>query len=311
MEISVILPTIEFNKIPPFGHLYQLDKVGILDVYILLNEHEFLKAHETKFVLFDYAEPKTILEHYQSYSAKLKIQVINTGTATTEEEKLHFYLKNAPKHYLLNLFICKESMPWVSEELSAKLPIVETTEYSFIPFFKSTTRKMMPLFQSPCSSKKAIELLQHDLNPCICYQMSVLDVSYYQWLFNIFVELITLKITSHENKHSELSGDLNKLIKAYNKNIAALEKANNSFEQTHKKAYKTLDEPSAIVRWQHERNVSEKANLEDNFPKLIKQLIKFYSKLMVQENNERVEEFNEENSSQKDLIEHIEGKPFS
>lgn len=284
-QIAVVLSNVEYHNLP-FGHLHQLDKIGISNIYILLNEDEFQKANTNKSVLFDHTEPKTIIEHYQSQSSRLKIQVVNTGAATTEEEKLHFYLENIQEQYALNLFVCNESMPWVNEELSARPPVVETTEYSFIiPFFRSTAPKMMPFFDAPCSSEKVIELLQREINPCFCYKKAHFDVLHYQWLFNIFVEIITLKLNSTGNASSELSQELSKLIKDYNKNIIALEKAEESFEKTHKEAYKTLDEPSAILRWQHARNVKARETLDNNFPKLISQLIKLYGELLVPQNN--------------------------
>jgi hypothetical protein len=283
MKIAIILPNVEYTNIP-FGHLYQLDKVGISNIVILLNEDEFKKAHTSKFIVFDHTEPQTVIEHYQSQSDRLKIEVINTGKATTEEEKLDFYLENAEGQYKLNLFLCKESIPGVSEELSAKPPVTVTTEYALIPFFKWTERKKLPLFQSPCSSDQAIKLLQHDLSACFCYKMSKFDLPYYQWLFNIFVELISLKIKLNEGKNAEFLAQLSKLIKDFNKNIIDLEKAEIAFDKTHKKAYATLDEPDAITRWQHDKNVKKKVNLEDNLPKLIGKLVKLYDKLALQEN---------------------------
>ncbi|CEG55989.1 hypothetical protein [Legionella fallonii] len=280
----------------------------------MLNEGEFQKAHTTKFAVFDHTEPQTIIEHYQSQSDRLKIEVINSGNATTEQEKLDFYVSHAEGQYKLNLFICKESIPGVSEELSAKPPVTETTKYSLIPFFKSTERKKLPLFQSPCSSDQAVKLLQHDLNPCLCYKMANFDVLHYQWLFNIFVELINLKIKLHEGNKDEFLPQLSKLIKDFNKNIIDLEKAGIDFEKTNKKAYKTLDEPGVIRRWQHDKNVKKKESLEDNFPKLIGKLVKLYDKLASQKNlnllNEKDDSVSEEDFSQKDFIEHIEGKPF-
>ncbi|CEK10755.1 hypothetical protein [Legionella hackeliae] len=281
-QIAVVLPNVEYHK-PPFGHLHQLDKIGISNIYILLNEDEFQKANTDKSILFDNTEPKTIIEHYQSQSSRLKIRVVNTGGATMEEEKLHFYLENTQDQYLLNLFVCKESIPLVNKELSATPPIVETTDYTFIPFFKSTDRKMMPLFDAPCSSAKAIELLQRDSNPCLCYQQSNFDVLHYQWLFNIFVELIAFELNSTKNTAS--SQELSKLIKNYNKNIIALEKAEESFEKTHKEAYRTLDEPGAILRWQHVRNVTARETLDNNFPKLISQLISLYGEVLAPQNS--------------------------
>ncbi|MCL9682525.1 hypothetical protein [Legionella maioricensis] len=303
MKIAVILSNVEYINIP-FGHLHQLDKAGIYNIIILLNEDEFRKAHTTRFVVFDHMEPKTVIEHYQSQSDRLKIEVINTGVATTEEEKLDFYLKQAEGQYKLNLFLCKESMPWVNEELSAKSPVIETTEYSFIPFFKSTVQKKLPLFQSPCSSEQAIKLLEHDLNPCLCYKMAYFDLVHYQWLFNIFVELITLKIKLREGENAEFSPQLSKLIKEFNKNIIDLEKAKITFEKTHKKAYGTLGEPDVITRWQHDKNVKNKMGLEDSFPKLIGKLVKLYGKLTSQEN------LYTPLSEKEEVIDHIEGKAF-
>ncbi|KTD73161.1 hypothetical protein [Legionella tucsonensis] len=313
MKIAVILPNVELTNIP-FGHLHQLDQVGISNIIILLNEDELKKTQATKFVVFDDTEPQTVIEHYQSQSDRLKIEVINTGTATTEQEKLDYYLKHAEGQYKLNLFLYKKSIPWTSNELSAKPPVIETTEYSFIPFFKNTNRKRLPLFQPPCSSEQAIKLLQHDLNPCLCYKMAQFDVLHYQWLFNIFVELISLKIKLHEDKNAKFLSQLNKLIKDFNKNIIDLEKAEIAFEKSHKKAHFTLDEPDIITRWQHDKNVEKRMNLDENLPKLIAKLINLYDKLVSQENlnllNKTDEPVIEDELAQKDFIEHIEGKPF-
>lgn len=313
MKIAVILPNVELTNIP-FGHLHQLDQVGISNIIILLNEDELKKAQATKFVVFDDTEPQTVIEHYQSQSDRLKIKVINTGTATTEQEKLDYFLKHAEGQYKLNLFLCKKSIHWTSKELSAKPPVIETTEYSFIPFFKNTNRKRLPLFQPPCSSEQAIKLLQHDLNPCLCYKMAQFDVLHYQWLFNIFVELISLKIKLHEDKNAKFLSQLNKLIKDFNKKIIDLEKAEIAFEKSHKKAHFTLDEPDIITRWQHDKNVEKRMNLDENLPKLIAKLINLYDKLVSQENlnllNKTDEPVIEDELAQKDFIKHIEGKPF-
>lgn len=83
MSTAVILPNVEYTDMP-FGHLYQLDTVGISNILILLNEEEFKKAHTTKFVVFEGTEPKTVIDHYQSQSDRLKIKVINTGSAKIE-----------------------------------------------------------------------------------------------------------------------------------------------------------------------------------------------------------------------------------
>lgn len=283
MHIVAILPNVEYNKLP-LGHLHQLDSVGISNVVILLNDEEFKKAHTTRFVLFDDTKPRTVIEHYQTQSDRLKIEVINTGTATTEEEKRDFYMNHAKRQYKLNLFLCKESMPGVTEELSAKPAFTETTEYSFVPFFKSVARQRWPLFQSPCSSEQAIKLLQHELNPCLCYKMATFDVLHYQWLFNIFVELINLEIKMDGGKGIESTLELSRLIKAFNENIKDLEHAEKSFDETHKKAYETLEETDVITRWRHKSNVSNRSNLEDNFPKLIGEFIALYDKVAAQEN---------------------------
>lgn len=282
MKIAVIFLGMEYTDIP-FGHLHQLDKIGIANIIILLNKDEFKKAHTTEFVLFDHTKPRTIIEHYQSQSDRLRIEVIDTGSATTEEEKLDFYLQHADGQYKLNLFLCKESIPWVSEELSAKPPVIETTEYSFIPFFKSTDRKKLPLFPPPCSSEHAIKLLQDETNPCLCYKIDFFDLLHYQWLFNIFVELISLKIKLHEEKNAEFLPQLRKLVKEFNKNIINLEKAEIAFEKTHKKAYFTLDKPKAITLHRHAKNVENKMKLDDDLPKLIGKLIELYDKLASQE----------------------------
>lgn len=133
--------------------------------------------------------------------------------------------------------------------------------------------------------------------------MANFDVLHYQWLFNIFVELINLKIKLNEGKNAEFLLQLSKLIKDFNKNIIDLEKAEADFEKTHKKAYATLDEADVITRWQHDKNVKKKVNLEDNLPKLIGKLIKLYDKLALQENrnllNEKDEIIAEEDFAQK------------
>ncbi|QMT60217.1 hypothetical protein [Legionella sp. PC997] len=284
MKTAVIWSNVEYLDIP-FGHLYQLDKVGISNVIILLNNEEFKKAHETEFVIFDDTEAQTIIEHYQSQSNRLNIEVINTGTANTEEEKLDFYLKkHSEEHYELHLYLYKETIPWVSEELSAKRLIIDTTKYPIIPFFTRNTRRQLPLFDAPCSSEQAVKLLQNNLAPCLCYKVDLFDLLHYQWLFNIFVELICLKIKMHEDKSGEFSSQLNKLIKDFNKNIVDLEKAESNFEKTHKKAYTTLDKPHAVTRSQHAKNVKRKERLEDNFPKLIGNLVELYEQLLQREN---------------------------
>lgn len=69
------------------------------------------------------------------------------------------YLKHAEGQYKLNLFLCKESISGVSEELSAKPPVTETTEYSLIPFFKSTEQKN-------CLYSKVLARQLKPLNSC-------------------------------------------------------------------------------------------------------------------------------------------------
>lgn len=155
MRTAVILPT---AKPIPFGHLHQLDQVGISTIIILLDEAEFTIAKETTFSIFDNTEPKTLIEHYQSQSLQFKIELINTQKATTEEEKLNFYLKHAIEQYQLNLFLCYESMPWVNEELSAKPPSTQLISYSFLnfPIYTSKHDKEFPLSQNSSSSDQTI-----------------------------------------------------------------------------------------------------------------------------------------------------------
>lgn len=268
----------------PFGHLYQLDQVGISNIIILLNAEEFKKAQTTKCAIFDNTEPKTIIEHYQSQSSRLQIDIMNTETATTEEEKLNFYLKHAKDQYQLNLFLCKGSVPGLNEEISAKPPATDSFTYSFlVPLYTSTARKKLPHFQSPCSSNQVINLLQQNTIPSFCYKMASFDLLNHQWLFNIFVELISIKIKSHE-KSTELSSELNQIINDFNKNIIALEKAEIIFESTHKKMYSTASAPYTYTQWQHTKNVNYKENLEDNFPKVIRELITLYAKSLSHQN---------------------------
>ena len=311
MKMSVILPNVEYTNIP-FGHLHQLDQVGISNITILLNDEEFEKAHSSKFEVFDDTEPKTVIEHYQSQSDRFKIEVINTGAASTEEDKLNFYLKHAKGESGLNLFLCHESMPWVSEALSARPQDITTTECSAIPFFKSTERKQFPLFKSPCSQESAVKLLQDDLNPCLCYKLAKFDVLHYQWLFNIFVELSSLEMKWDEKKNAEFFPKFSKIIKQYNENITDLEQAEKAFEKTHKMAYGTLDEPDLITRWRHEKNVTIKDDIENNFPKLIGQLITLYSKMQENLNilNNTDMSSMEDDFAHKDFMDRIEGKPF-
>ncbi|MCW8399677.1 hypothetical protein OQJ26_12835 [Legionella sp. PATHC038] len=308
MKIAVIFANVEYTDLP-FGHLYQLDRVGISNIIILLNEDEFEKAHTTRIRVFDYTLPQTVIEHYQSQSDRLQIEIINTGRATTEEEKLDFYLKHAEGQYKLNLFLCKGAIYAVNEEIRAKPLIRETTEYIHIPFFKSTKRKKVPFFQSPCSSDQTIELLQHELNTCFCYQMSPFDVMHYQWLFNIFVELINLKIKLREGNNAEFLSQLNKIINNFNKTILHFEKAETAFEKTNKKAYNKFDKPDLILRLRHEKHVKKKERLEDNFPKLVSKLVKLYEKLTSLENLNQLKEKDE--IIGEDFIQPIETKQFA
>ncbi|WP_454782402.1 hypothetical protein [Legionella sp. WA2022007384] len=291
MKTAVIWSNIEYTDIP-LGHIHQLDKIGISNHIILLSEHEYEKAHETQFVVFDDTEPQSIIEHYQSQNTHLKIQVLNTGIATTEEEKLNFYLKNyADQQYQLYLYLCKEAIPGASKELSAKPLINGFTKYSLIPFFTKLNRARLPLFQAPCSSDLAIKLMQNNIAPCLCYRIDVFDLLHYQWLFNIFVELISLQIRFHEDKCAPFSVQLNKLINEFNKNILALEKTEHSFETTHKKAYSTFKKPGKLTQWQHGKNVKKKEQLENNFPKLIAKLETLYEQLQENFNDSKINHF--------------------
>lgn len=264
----------------PFGHLHQLDQVGISNIIILLSAEELKKAYATKFILFDHTEPKTVIEHYQSHNSRSKIEIMNTESAITEEEKLNFYLKHAKDQYQLHLFLCKGSMPYLNEAISTKPPATESYTYSFlVPLYTSTTRKKLPLFQSPCSSNQVVNLLQQNAISCFCYKIAPFDLLNNQWLFNIFVELIGIRIKSHE-KFTELSSKLNHIINDFNQNIIALEKAELNFENTHKKIYSTTSAPYTYTKWQHTKNVTYKENLDDNFSQLICALISLYAKLL-------------------------------
>lgn len=284
-----------------FRFLDELAEVGINDVVILLNAAEFEKANQTQFIVFD--KPRTIIEHYKNHNKHLKIKVINTKQVTTEQEKLEFYLNRAKGGFDLNLFLCQEAIRGVNEELSAKPLFMEFTELrsAMLPFFSRSTQKQLPfpLFKSPCSSKEAIELLQHQVNPCFCYKTSMFDILYYQWLFNIFVELINL-----QSSHEETKSQLERIINNFNKNITDFKNAEIDSEKT-LRVYGTSDKASKSTAGQRFKNAEKLKVLEKNFPKLITELIKLYE-LLSQKDHHDIKE----DPEYKNLNEHMEGKPF-
>lgn len=286
-QIAIVFSHIEYVNIP-FGHLHQLEKAGILNIYLLLSDAELKEAEQRKFRVFDYMVPQTILEHYKSFSDHLKIHVMNTEEATTEEEKLFFYLDNVQQQYDLNIFLCKEEMQWTSDNSRAKPPHIEITRYRFIPFVEKKYRDTPALSEGHSFSDEAVKLLHRDANPCFCHQLGLFDVSNYQWLFNIFVELIKVKISSAQGElHEDLRKKLKNLIKEYNVNIISVEKAEASFNKAHhkarKKSFKTSDGMGFFLTSKDKENAIKKEQLKESFPEIIKQLIYMYNEIILQE----------------------------
>jgi len=277
-SIAIVLTHLEYSDIP-FAHLSQLDKIGLVNIYILLDENETKKAEGTKFVVFDYTKPITILEHYQSQSSRLKFKVMNTGKTTTEEEKLYFYLQNVQEHHLMNIILCKQALPWSTDDLRAK-PRCNTTvtrEYPYFSYFNNTEHQIVPSSTKPCSSEKAMALLQRNINPCICYQVGFWDILNYQWIYNIFVELIAF--------YPNEATTLNTLIKEHNNNAIALNKAQEAFNKTCFNVYKTFDKPNCLLKWTHENNRRSRDDLEINSLKIINELIQLHNEVALKEQN--------------------------
>lgn len=283
MKLSIVLPKVEDRNVP-FGHLRQLSEVGIYDIYILLNNAAYKQVHEKKFRLFDGFEPQTIIGHYKSYNPKFNVVAINTGDAITEEDKLTFFLEHVNKEHDLNIFLGEELTPWVSEDLSAKFP--EVIEKSLcirkFAFYKGASHQKLPLFDAPCSSEPAKALLARTSNPTICYKMSYWDLQYHQWLFNVFVELITLEISRYGHKYGEFAGKFEKLITDYNRFIAEFDKAERDYEKSHKAIYprgKNLHANSKSLQKRHEKNVKRRNTIDRSFPEVIKELIELFGEI--------------------------------
>lgn len=276
-RIAIVLTHLEYNDIP-FGHLWQLDETKLVNIYILLSEDEIQEAQNKKFKVF--GDEKNILAHYQSQSDRLKFTVMNTGKATTEEEKIIFYLDNVQEHNLVNIILCKESLPWSSNKLRAQPRNFSTTK---LPFFNYTVHQSMPSSLQSCSSEKELELFHRTINPCICYQVGFWDILNYQWLFNIFVELTTLKINSDENTH-----DLVTIIQEHNRNAINLNKAENACDKTCHKVHKTFDKPGYLLQYTHANNTKKRDDLEINSLKIINKLIQLYQDVTLKQKNRQI-----------------------
>lgn len=270
-DMAAVFSYVDYVNMP-LAYLYQLQKIGIFNIYIILNEDEFKKAQSNKFILFDHSEPKTIIEHYQSQSSDLTIRVINSGKASTEEEKLAFYLENAKETHLLNLFLTNEALPWVNKSFHSDVPHIEVT--TFLNFFEQENRIINIPFQLEMPSAQELELLQHPSNPIICFQRDTFDIGNYQWLFKIFSGLINLRMQTESNiDFSETKAKLDMLITSYKENIDELKKCEELFEVTHKKLYVENDNS---VQKTHQRNVENRDKCLKKFPQIINELIDTY-----------------------------------
>ncbi len=290
LPMACIISEVEIGKLTPNELLNQLDEIGILDVYVLLNSNEYLLAQTKRWQPFDDYPLLTFLEQCQLHrkDSRLKFHLVNTGSTSTEEEKLNYYLKNVNEQYLMNLFLCKNPIPWVTQELSTKLDVVVKTQIYYLPFISFETRNL-PSLEKSRSSKKAIELLQRPVNPCLCFQKdSLIDHYHYRWLFNIFIELVTLEIEKKGAKNSvKVKERMNKLIQDYAENIKNLERAEKKFIKTHKAFYRESKEPSYWTKKQYKNSVLKKERYERKFTEIIIEMANIYQKIALQSQHQK------------------------
>lgn len=281
--IAAVFTEVNYEEIP-FERLNQLEKAGILNIYLVLSDEEFKLAQQQKIRLFDYDEPKTILEHYESHheNSRLIFHVMNSGNAKTEKEKLDFYLNNVQEQYLTNLFICKDHLDSVDPDLRTIPPTYRDVVVEIPYLFFSLTSYHQPASKKDFSKEKENQLLLREENPCLCFQTGLFDLVNYQWLFNIFTHLIALRIENEQGDHAvKIQRDLKNIFRTYYKNMDNLEDAEKNFIAKHKKVFGTLEQSHVwgLTKQQYQKTVENRAFFEARFPKIITDLIELYEKV--------------------------------
>lgn len=283
-----------FDRAPPISMLNQLERIGIVDIYVVLNHEEYLQAPNQRWQYLDDFNLMTGLEHYQSHSnnSQLKFHIIDAANAHTEEEKLQYYLNHLQKNYLMNLFVSQNSLPWVSEKLrsSLKLTVPDSVQLTFFPFI-SFDKRTLPSLEHSRSSEKAMELLERKENPCLCFQEDKnLDCYHYQWLFNIFVELVTHELKQLDSKQtpkqvSQMKQRMNELIQAFVQNITHLEKAEKDFNKIHAHYRGVKAKDTSLSRLATRRMNKRNKNRDfyaEKFPEIIIAMASIYQHLAKQ-----------------------------
>lgn len=281
-KFAAIFTGFKYPEIP-FERLNQLEKVGITNIYIILGQPEYKQAQEKRFQIFDDSEKKTILEHYKSHTSKSRLQfhVLNAGEASSEKEKLHFYLNTVKEHYFTNLFFYEKDIPELTQNLrgdaSSQREIVTTY---ILPFFTSTNRAL-PQLQEFNFSALVKQLMSREVNPCFCYKLGNFDIVNVRWLLNVFTELTVYRIkTDDTGLNNGILQRLTELIIEYDANITELEKAEKDFTNTHKKMYKSLEgSPSSFTKWRHEMNVEKKEYYTEKFYEIIDEAKNIYEEI--------------------------------
>lgn len=265
-RIAVVFP---YASIEYFGHLYQLQELGLVNVYILLNEHEYNLAYTKRSTIFDFEDPKTIVEHYASTVPDIRFQFINTGCASDESAKLDFYIHRVKPDVLMSLYIKEKSCPLTSDALRAKPPQTTVTTYTYLPFLSFTKREIYDL-GNPSVLTDAAQALVHDAKtPCLCYQRAFFDILNYQWLYNIFIELTKL---------CELNtmAQLDVLVDTYKQTVIDLERAEKAFNDSARHRYARLEEPGYWLQYQYQKARDKRDLLESRLKETVSKIIELY-----------------------------------
>jgi len=289
LPIAAIFTSLQWDI--PYTKLQQLNAVGFQKVYVLLSDDELNSAFNIKRAIYCGGRAKTLFEYYQGFlpdeQVRIEFVYFNTGKHVSEEAKLRYFLETVEDVNLINIcFYSSPNMPWAGGELISEPGGLPTTTITItvIPFgikiFEHSYMEL-PVLNQRRSPACMDVLLQREVNPVICIQDNGFDIMYHQALFNVFVELITLKLARDEGDIATTArSQMDYYIHKYEDIVNELKQAEIAFEESSKAIYSAeVREPEKLEAQMHALAVERQSNAEKAFPELIANIVKVYRSL--------------------------------